>query len=765
MTLRIQWLCVGWPVSEQNSKLHGTVMNRAALSLLAALLFLGGCHDQNNPTSSTNNTPPPPPAAVAPSITAQPADQSVTSGQSASFSVTATGTAPLTYQWQRNAVTITGATNNSYALSSTAVADSGAKFSVVVSNSAGSVTSSAATLTVTAAGKLVGSAAGGSVTSADGRITLNIPAGALTADATVNIASASDAVVPSALAKQFTTLSGWTYRISTQGGNFVPGVLLRVSFAAATLPQPRRLKKLSTQGAGSSPSADDLGLSEDCGDGKPVTVIIAPKDGYDSDAFIAGCPDGFQSGTTVSGVSWTVPAGPSGPANNNLWENFTARTADTIGYTADSIYRGAATGGDTWTGATVVSAASSQVGFVADPNFTQEQSLLTVVGATGGHLIVQQQLANPAAALVLDGPGNVYAIFGPGGVNYNYVARYQIVFAADGSTSLRRVWEVTLAGAPTAADGTHADPLDTGAAGVNFGRDPNSGDLLALVAAGNNGMTNDEKARLGFTADGFVVRINDAGGLVWAAPLTPVKPYDSNRAAFYTMHVDHLGNAYVAGACMATASGDCSDPNGPGLALAKIDSSGTLAWMSSIASPDEIGQIRNDGVHFPMSEIGVDNSNDAYLTYRRFSVPYDTDGGASGHLHVTKVAGSDGGVTSIGDVDPAADPAGGDLNNRYGSSYVDDNGNLYIFSLIGPFFHDQISVLDPTLKLTGNKNLSHFQSQGDGDALPGIFQIDSSGKVFEQYAGSFQNALTPNVCGSVSAGFICYGQYLREFHF
>jgi YD repeat-containing protein len=85
----------------------------------------------------------------APSITNQPANVTVTAPSSATFSVTATGTAPLSYQWQKNGADISGATSASYTTPATAP-DSGSTFLVVVSNSAGSVTSSAATLTVNA---------------------------------------------------------------------------------------------------------------------------------------------------------------------------------------------------------------------------------------------------------------------------------------------------------------------------------------------------------------------------------------------------------------------------------------------------------------------------------------------------------------------------------------------------------------------------------------------------------------------------------------
>ncbi|MGB6897062.1 MAG: hypothetical protein WBE12_00605 [Candidatus Acidiferrum sp.] len=87
-------------------------------------------------------------AALAPTITTQPANQTVTVGQTATFSVTATGTAPLTYQWQKNSANIAGATSATYTTPATASTDTGAKFDVIVSNALGSQTSTMATLTV-----------------------------------------------------------------------------------------------------------------------------------------------------------------------------------------------------------------------------------------------------------------------------------------------------------------------------------------------------------------------------------------------------------------------------------------------------------------------------------------------------------------------------------------------------------------------------------------------------------------------------------------
>ena len=85
---------------------------------------------------------------TAPTVSTQPSSQTVTAGQTASFSVTASGTAPFTYQWRKNGSNISGATSSSYTTPVTSSADNGALYSVVVGNNAGTVTSSNATLTV-----------------------------------------------------------------------------------------------------------------------------------------------------------------------------------------------------------------------------------------------------------------------------------------------------------------------------------------------------------------------------------------------------------------------------------------------------------------------------------------------------------------------------------------------------------------------------------------------------------------------------------------
>src|SRR5258707_1210863 len=83
-----------------------------------------------------------------PSITAQPVSQTIVAGQSAAFSVVASGAVPLGYQWKKNGTDVAGATSPSYTTLSETTADNGAQFTVVVSNPTGQVTSNSATLSV-----------------------------------------------------------------------------------------------------------------------------------------------------------------------------------------------------------------------------------------------------------------------------------------------------------------------------------------------------------------------------------------------------------------------------------------------------------------------------------------------------------------------------------------------------------------------------------------------------------------------------------------
>ena len=110
----------------------------AGVAGVAGALFIAGCGGSDSSADT----------ATAPTISSQPASLSVASGAAASFSVTASGSGTLGYQWRKGGSAISGATSASYAIAAAATSDAGS-YDVIVSNAAGSVTSSAATLTVT----------------------------------------------------------------------------------------------------------------------------------------------------------------------------------------------------------------------------------------------------------------------------------------------------------------------------------------------------------------------------------------------------------------------------------------------------------------------------------------------------------------------------------------------------------------------------------------------------------------------------------------
>lgn len=108
---------------------------------LATSVSCGGSGGASGPTD-------PQPQATAPVITVQPQDVTADLGAAVSFTVSATGTPPLSYQWKKGTVAISGAVSATLSLSSVSAADDGGDFSVAVSNSVASVASQTARLTV-----------------------------------------------------------------------------------------------------------------------------------------------------------------------------------------------------------------------------------------------------------------------------------------------------------------------------------------------------------------------------------------------------------------------------------------------------------------------------------------------------------------------------------------------------------------------------------------------------------------------------------------
>jgi hypothetical protein len=140
-----QWMKNGASISGANSSNYSTpvtIITDNGAQFTVAVSNASGTAT-SNPALLTVTAP-----IIAPAITLQPMARSVTAGQAATFSVAATGTAPMTYQWSRSGSPIIGATSSLYMTALTAVSDNGSQFTVLVGNSAGNVVSIPATLTV-----------------------------------------------------------------------------------------------------------------------------------------------------------------------------------------------------------------------------------------------------------------------------------------------------------------------------------------------------------------------------------------------------------------------------------------------------------------------------------------------------------------------------------------------------------------------------------------------------------------------------------------
>jgi hypothetical protein len=125
-------------------------MNRKRTETLACLVVAALFAACGGGGSTSNPTTPSAPAATAPTITTQPVNAAGTVGSTVTFTVVASGTDPLSYQWQKSGNAIAGATAASYTTPALQIGDDGAVFDVVVTNSAGTVTSGNAKLSVTA---------------------------------------------------------------------------------------------------------------------------------------------------------------------------------------------------------------------------------------------------------------------------------------------------------------------------------------------------------------------------------------------------------------------------------------------------------------------------------------------------------------------------------------------------------------------------------------------------------------------------------------
>ncbi len=263
------------------------------LAVLSGTFYLAGCAgltSANKPTSDPKGNG----GSGAPSISSQPVSADVTVGQTANFSIAVTGTSPFSYQWRKNGTTISGATSSTYTTPPTTAADNGALFTVVVSNSAGSATSNAATLHVSAT---AGAAIAVSPTSA------TVAVGAIQ-QFTATVTGTSSAAVTWSVSGA--GCSGATCGTISQGGLYT---------SPASVPSPATVNVIVTSVANPTKSAS---ASVTLVAAAAVLLSISPA----SVAVPTASTDSFTAtvtGTTDTAVAWSLSgAGCSGASCGSL---------------------------------------------------------------------------------------------------------------------------------------------------------------------------------------------------------------------------------------------------------------------------------------------------------------------------------------------------------------------------------------------------------------------------------------------------------------
>ena len=446
--LSYQWRKNGVAISGATSSTYTTPVtansdNGAQFTVLVS--NTAGSATSNAVTLTVNAAP------VPPSITAQPTSQTVTAGQTAAFNVVATGTAPLSYQWRKSGVTISGATSASYTTPATATTDNGTQFTVLVSNTVGSVTSNAATLTVNAA----------PVAPA---ITTQPTSQTVTAGqtATFNVAATGTAPLSYQWRKSGVMISGATSATYTtpattssdSGAQFtvlVTNTAGNVTSSAATL---------TVNAAPVPPSITAQPTSQTVTVGQTAVFSVVAT---------GTAPLGYQwqnNGTAISGAtstSYTTPA----TATTDNGTQFTVLVSNTVGSVTSNVATLTVTSSaafPVW-----VSPGLSRVGQTDVPGTTSYINLSSARGETVDAQVIVQGPAGGLTNVNL----SASALTGPGGATI-----------PASSVTLYREYYLTVTGTanygggsnPPQGSGTYAEPL------IPF-NDPETGSPLCGTAA------------------------------------------------------------------------------------------------------------------------------------------------------------------------------------------------------------------------------------------------------------------------------------------
>ena len=290
-------------------------------------------------------------ALVSPTITTQPANLTVNAGGVATFSVVTTGNPLPAFQWRKNGADIFAATASSLTLTNVQASDAAA-YSVVVSNSAGIVTSNGATLTVN-----------GGVTAPSFSVQ------------PVSQTIASGATVVFSAATSGTALTTFQWR---RDGVNLPGATSPTLVLSGASALAGSYSVLAASSGGSTPSnAASLTLSSSANVGRLINLAIRSNAGTGAQTLIVGFAIG---GAGVSGAKPLLLRGV-GPALTQF--GLTGVLADPVA----TLFQGTTTiaTNDNWAGDAQVAARTAQVGAFAFASVASADAALAMSPAINSY--------------------------------------------------------------------------------------------------------------------------------------------------------------------------------------------------------------------------------------------------------------------------------------------------------------------------------------------------------------------------------------------
>ncbi|HUO28080.1 MAG TPA: immunoglobulin domain-containing protein, partial [Bryobacteraceae bacterium] len=282
----------------------------------------------------------------APVIENEPQSTTVTVGQTATFTVAATGNPSPTYQWSENGAAIAGATAPTYTTPPTVAADNGALFSVVVSNSAGSVTSSNATLTVTSgttcAAVPAAPAALTATAATSSAINLNWTAVAPPAGCTIGsynlYRSTTSGFTPSS-GNLIGNTASLTYSDTGLTASTTYYYLVEAADSYGSSSASNQASATTSGAPGFTLTVSPAGLTVTAGASGAETVTVTPENGFSSTSAVAFACSGLPTGASCSFAPQMVNA--AGDIVSTLTLNTTTASA-VIGGKPDLWFPGSA---------------------------------------------------------------------------------------------------------------------------------------------------------------------------------------------------------------------------------------------------------------------------------------------------------------------------------------------------------------------------------------------------------------------------------------